>query len=129
MSDKKTPVEIPADPEQAQALLARLQQAKKLCGLLGIAQKAGKVTAGTNLVTEAIRSGSPKKCPYAVFLASDASENTKKRVTNCCTFYEIPMYRTTLTTAEIGGAIGKSGSISVVGITDSGLSEALSKLI
>jgi len=74
MSDKKTPVEIPADPEQAQALLARLQQAKKLCGLLGIAQKAGKVTAGTNLVTEAIRSGSPKKCPYAVFLASDASD-------------------------------------------------------
>ena len=98
-------------------------------GLLGIAKKAGRVVAGTNLVTDSIRAGSVSKCPCAVFLGADVSENTRKRITNCCTYYEVPLYDIPLTVAEIGDAIGKSGSTSAVGITDAGLSDALVKLI
>ena len=122
-------IRIPDDPKEAQALLESLQKRKKFAGLLGIAKKAGRVIAGTNLVTDSIRSGSVSKCPQAVFLASDASENTKKRITNCCTYYEVPLYLIPLTIAEIGDAIGKSGSVSAVGITDAGLCDALVKLI
>ncbi len=122
-------IEIPTDPKEAEMQLAKLQQAKKFTGLLGIAKKAGRVIAGTNLTAEAVRSGSPAKCPTAVFLAYDASENTKKRITNCCTFYEVPFYETEINTADMGNAIGKSGSISVVGITDRGFADALVKLI
>ena len=130
MTDKNMKdIRIPEDPAAAQALLAQLQKQKKLAGLLGIAKKAGRVVAGTNLVTDAIRSGSVSKCPAAVFMASDVSENTRKRITNCCTYYEVPLYTISLTVAEIGNAIGKSGSTSAVGITDAGLCDALVKLI
>jgi ribosomal protein L7Ae-like RNA K-turn-binding protein len=128
---KKAPSipEMPKDPKEAAKLLTQLKQAKKFSGLLGIAQKAGKVTAGTSLVTDAIRQGSQRNCPYAVFLASDASQNTQKRVENCCKYYEIPLYRTSLTTDSMGEAIGKSGAISVVGIKDAGLADALVNLL
>ncbi len=128
MTETKIP-EMPRDPKEAEALIRQLKEAKKLVGLLGIAKKAGRVIAGTNLTAEAVRSGSQSKCPYAVFLASDASENTKKRITNCCTYYEVPFYQTAVTTADMGNAIGKSGLVSVVGITDAGLAEALEKLV
>ncbi len=120
---------MPDDPKAAEALLKQLKEAKKFVGLLGIAKKAGRVIAGTNLTAEAVRSGSVSKCPYAVFVASDASENTKKRITNCCTYYEVPFYETNVSAADMGNAIGKSGLVSVVGITDAGLAEALAKLI
>ena len=130
MTDKtKETIRIPDDPKAAQALLEQLQKQKKLAGLLGIAKKAGRVIAGTNLVTDAVRSGSVSKCPHAVFLAKDVSENTRKRINNCCTYYEVPLYDIPLTSAEVGDAIGKSGSVSAVGITDAGLCDALVKLI
>ncbi|MBQ8576793.1 MAG: ribosomal L7Ae/L30e/S12e/Gadd45 family protein [Clostridia bacterium] len=120
---------MPSDPKEAEAMLRSLQAKKKFPGLLGIAKKAGKVIAGTNLTAEAVRSGAPAKMPHAVFVACDASENTKKRITNCCTYYEVPFYEIPLDTASVGNAIGKSGSISVVGVTDRGLADALVKLI
>jgi ribosomal protein L7Ae-like RNA K-turn-binding protein len=122
-------IRIPDDPRAAQQLLEQLQKKKKFAGLLGIAKKAGRVIAGTNLVTDAVRSGSPSKCPYGVFLASDVTDNTRKRITNCCTYYEVPLYEIPLTIAEVGDAIGKSCSTSAVGITDPGLCDALVKLI
>ena len=127
--NKNNTIRIPDDPKEAQALLESLQKRKKFAGLLGIAKKAGRVIAGTNMVTDSIRAGSASKCPQAVFLASDVSENTRKRITNCCTYYEIPLHPVPLTIAEIGDAIGKSGSVSAVGITDAGLCDALVKLI
>ena len=130
MTDKTIQdIRIPDDPRAAQQLLEQLQKKKKFAGLLGIAKKAGRVIAGTNLVTDAVRSGSPSKCPCGVFLASDVSDNTRKRITNCCTYYEVPLYEIPLTIAEVGDAIGKSGSTSAVGITDPGLCDALVKLI
>ncbi len=129
-NEKKIPVpEIPRDPRAAEEMLAALQAKKKFLGLVGIAMKAGKVSAGTNLVVDAIRAGSPAKCPRAVFLCEDASDNTKKRVVNACTYYEIPLYTIPVSGADLGGAIGKSGIIAAVGITDAGLSEALVKQI
>ena len=127
-AEKEIPA-VPADPKEAAKLLAALRKAKKFGGLLGIAQKAGKVVAGTALVTDGIRSGSPAKCPCVVFLASDVSDNTKKRIENCCKYYEVPMHPVRSTTAELGAFIGKSGSISAVGITDRGLADALTNLI
>jgi len=64
VTDKtKREIRIPEDPREAEALLAALQKQKKFAGLLGIAKKAGRVVAGTNLVTDSIRAGSVSKCP------------------------------------------------------------------
>ena len=117
-----------SDREKAKIMM-QVKKSKQFLGLLGIAQKAGKVVAGTNLVTEAIRSASPSKYPYAVFLASDVSENTRKRVVNCCNYYEVQLHAVSVTAEMLGKAIGKEGTISAVGITDKGLSEALANAI
>ncbi len=117
------------DPKEAAKLLMQLKKQTKFAGLLGIARKAGKVVSGTNLVTDAIRAGAPKNYPWTVFVAADASDNTKKRIQNCCTYYEIPLHPISLTAEKLGESIGKSGAISVVGITDRGLADALTNLL
>ena len=74
---------------------------KKALGLLGLAKRAGRVSSGESACKEAIRFGSS----YLILLAKDASANTKKNITDSCSFYNVP-------NAEIGdketlgGAIG-----------------------
>ena len=67
MTDKaRNDIRIPDDPKEAAALLVKLQKQKKFAGLLGIAKKAGRVIAGTNLVTDSIRSTHERGSPIAV---------------------------------------------------------------
>ncbi len=72
---------------------------------------------------EAIRSG--KKVPHLVLTAQDASENTVKRITDCCRYYEIDMECLSMTGAELGHLLGKSGEVAVVGVCDEGFAKAI----
>ena len=49
--------------------------------LLGLANRAGKIISGEELVIKEIRSGKAK----LVFFSEDASANTKKKITDKCT--------------------------------------------
>lgn len=94
--------------------------------MLGICKKAGKITVGADLVADAIRQN--KAFPL-VLLSGTASENTVKRVKNCCTFYGIPLMVLPFDGDTLGKAVGKKSTVSAVAITDKGLSDAVIALL
>lgn len=89
---------------------------------VGLARKAGKTVTGTDAVCDEIR----KKKVYLVLYASDVSQNTEKRITDCCNYYSIPHHKVDVPKDELGSAIGKSFS-ACIGIMDQSLSELISR--
>ncbi|MCL2397156.1 MAG: ribosomal L7Ae/L30e/S12e/Gadd45 family protein [Defluviitaleaceae bacterium] len=61
---------------------------KRLLSMMALARKAGKLTTGEEGCEKAIRSG----LALLVFVATDASDNTKKKFGNKTTFYDVPIY-------------------------------------
>lgn len=98
---------------------------KKLLGMFGLARKAGKVIAGTEQVTNNIRKG----IPCIVYLSTEASDNTKKRIRNCCGFYNVELYEVDITIDDMAHTIGKKGAISVIAITDMSFTAAIKSII
>ncbi|MBO4353409.1 MAG: ribosomal L7Ae/L30e/S12e/Gadd45 family protein [Clostridia bacterium] len=81
---------------------------------IGLGKKAGKIVFGTDAVCDAIREGKM----LLVLIASDASENSKKRITNCASYYKVKTETPDgLTTATLGTSIGRSPT-ACIGITD-----------
>ncbi len=91
----------------------------KTLSLLGLASKAGKVISGSEVVIKAIQ----KNQVYLVLIAKDASENTKKKIIDKCTYYNVT-HKITYNSDELGKSIGKE-SRKVVAITDRGFSNKL----
>ena len=97
----------------------------KLLSTLGLCARARKLVMGTPMVCEALRD---KKNPViAVLEASDTSANTHKKLSDKCGFYGVPLYRLTADTAGLGRAVGKTGAVAAVGVTDASLYKALEK--
>ena len=86
----------------------------KTLSYLGLCKKAGKLVCGTDMTTEAIRAGKAK----AAFTASDASANTVKRISDGCSYRNIPYFSLPFTCEQIGKAAGKSGGAASVGVLD-----------
>lgn len=86
----------------------------KLLSLLGLAAKARKLVFGTDLCRDEIRRG---KLPL-VIIASDASENTKKRISDACSFYEACLCVAPVSSADLSKRVGKLSNIAVIGVTD-----------
>ena len=89
----------------------------KLQFALGLARKAGAVVFGTQLVQDAVRHGRVQ----CVLLSSDASENTKKKISNTCAHYRVPLYPVSLTMLDVAGAIGSQRLSSAVALTPHGV--------
>ncbi|MCI1723715.1 MAG: ribosomal L7Ae/L30e/S12e/Gadd45 family protein [Lachnospiraceae bacterium] len=85
----------------------------KYLSSLGLAEKAGRVMSGELMTEKAVRSGKAK----LVFVASDSSDNTKKKFTNLCDHYNVPVYFPD-TKDVIGHAIGKEFRASLAVIDD-----------
>lgn len=98
----------------------------RLLGMMGLAVKAGKLAAGTEVVTEKIKSGKGVKL---VLIASDVSQNTLKKIVNCCEYYRTEYLQLQYTQDEISDAVGKSYLTSSVAILDRNFSEAIKKLV
>jgi len=60
----------------------------KIAGMIGLSDRAGKLIKGEENVLEAIRSGKAR----IVIVASDASDNTKKKFKDKCTYYRVDMH-------------------------------------
>ena len=58
----------------------------KILSYLGLAMKSGNVVSGEFMTENAVKSGKS----FLVILASDCSDNTKKKFRNMCEFYETP---------------------------------------
>ena len=98
---------------------------KKFLLMLGLCRKAGAMVIGTPSVTESLPKGKTK----VVFYALDASANTEKKITDKCKFYGVECVKLPLTSAEMSGAVGKSGAVCALGILDDGFKGQLIKLI
>lgn len=88
---------------------------------LGLAQVAGKVKSGTDFTVEAIRTKQAK----LVFLASDASDNTKKRVLDKARFYDVQVLEI-FDTATLSKAVGKN-NIKALAVIDQGFANMFKK--
>ena len=91
--------------------------------VIGLASKAGKTVTGESMVLEAIRNNEV----YLVIVAGDASDNTKKKFMDKCSFYNIKSI-IALDKESLGSLTGKE-SRTVIAITDEGMSKSLLKKI
>ena len=72
-------------------------------GLLGLACRAGQIVLGADIALQEIRAG---KAALAL-LDAGASEGTRKKLLDACTFRSVPVY--TLPENEISRACGRDG--------------------
>ena len=96
---------------------------QKVYGLIGLATKAGKLTAGTEACLEEIE----KKTIKLILIATDASDRTKKIFHDKCEEKKIPIYELT-TMEELSRVIGKNNKV-VIGIKDKGFGAAIHNMI
>lgn len=89
--------------------------------LISIAKKAGKIAAGEFQTENAVKSGKAS----LVVVSSEASDNTKKKFLNMCSFYEVPAYLYG-SKVELGAAIGCEFRASLA-VMDEGLSKSIQK--
>ena len=89
---------------------------------LGLAARARKIVTGETLITK-IRSNEVE----FVIIASDASDNTKKKITDKCTSYKVE-YFIACTIDELSSAIGKKNRVAL-GIQDTGFAKILKEKI
>jgi len=87
--------------------------------LLGLINRTGKLLSGTDIVLDGIRKGQV----YCVILATDASLNTTKLISDKTTYYNVPLY-IAFKSEELSHAIGKKNRM-VLGITDLGFAKKI----
>ncbi len=91
----------------------------KVHALIGLAKRAGKVVSGESAAKDSIRFG--KAC--IAIIAEDASDNTKKSITNSCKYYEVKYYIWS-NKNDLGHALGNNFN-AVVCITDHGFAKSI----
>ena len=93
----------------------------KALSMISLATKAGKTASGEFATEQSVKSFRAE----LVIVATDASDNTKKKFQNMCEFYEVPIYfygdKDTL-----GHAMGKEFRATLA-ITDPGFAKGIMK--
>ena len=95
----------------------------KVLSLIGLAMKAGKCASGETMTESETKAGKA----FLVIVARDASDNTKKKFRDMCTYYQVPLY-VIGSKEELGKAIGKEYRASLA-LTDENFSRAVIKKI
>lgn len=100
-----------------------IKKPDKVMSMLGIAAKGRNVVSGEFSVEKAVKCGKA----FLVIVSKEASDNTKKKFTNMCEFYNVPIafYGTK---DALGHAIGQQMRVNVA-ITDDGLAKSICRLL
>lgn len=93
----------------------------KILSIISLAAKAGKMVGGEFPVEKAVK----EKKAKLVIVSEEASDNTKKKFTNMCSFYKVPVYFYG-TKEQLGHYMGKEFRASVA-VLDDGFKDALEK--
>ncbi|MDR6997902.1 YlxQ family RNA-binding protein [Neobacillus niacini] len=96
---------------------------QKWMSLLGLANRARKITSGEELTVKQIQSGGAK----LILLSADASGNTTKKISDKCKSYEVPL-KIVENRHLLGHAIGKEARV-VVAVLDDGFAKKLVTLL
>ncbi len=91
----------------------------KILSMLGIAERGRNVASGEFMTEKAVK----ETKAYLVIVAADASENTKKKFRDMCTFYQVPFFEYG-TKDELAHAIGKEMRASLA-VTDQGIANSM----
>ena len=95
----------------------------KALSMLGIATKAGKTVTGEFSTEKSVKEGKA----YLVVVATDASDNTKKKFQNMCNYYHVTL-KMFSDKISLGNACGKEFRASLA-IIDAGLAKTIEKHI
>ena len=95
----------------------------KICGLLGLARRAGKLSFGT----EACKQDIEKNKIKLIIIAKDSAERTKMNFKNICKEKNIPIFEI-LNIEEISNSIGQNNK-AIIGIKDINFSNEIIKII
>ena len=90
---------------------------------MGLASRARKIISGEELVLQEIRRQTAK----CVLIAEDASEGTRKKITDKCHYYHIPLIQVDERNV-LGSAIGKEQRV-VIAVCDSGFAKKMMSYI
>lgn len=101
---------------------------KKLLSSLGLCARAGKITVGVPLICEAMRRGGVS-APRLVIEASDTSDNTHKRISDRCGYYNVRAVRIDADAMTLATAIGKQSPVGAVAVNDTQMCRLVEKYI
>lgn len=107
----------------ARQLALTQESVRRVLGVLGLAKRAGRTVAGTQMICDSLKEGKAR----LVAVAHDASDNTKKRLCDRCAFYKKQIIILPVTAAELGAAIGRGGTSAAVALTDASFVKAFVK--
>lgn len=93
-----------------------------LRGLLGLAQRAGRLQTGGDIAIAAVKTG---KAVIAL-VDESASENTVKKISDACIYYHVPLYH--LPEGLLEMSCGRSGRV-VAALTDAGFAAKIQSIL
>ena len=93
----------------------------KILSNIGLCNRARGLVVGTDIVLDNVRAGKVK----LVFLATDTSLNTQKKVQDKCNYYGVEVIKS-YSSEELSLAIGKENKM-VIGITNESFLKILKK--
>lgn len=93
----------------------------KAFGLIGLAQRAGKLLSGTDLCEKAAKEGKAK----LILMDRETAANTREKITRAAAMGEVPLMETP---EGLGDAIGKPGRV-IVAVMDAGFAGAIEKAL
>ena len=91
--------------------------------MIGLATRAGKTKSGEFSTEKSVKTGRA----FLVVIAGDASDNTKKKFRDMCTFYKVPIYCYS-DKNDLGKAMGKEFRASLA-VEDENFAKAILKEI
>ena len=91
----------------------------RILSLLGMAIMSGNLVSGEFMTEKAVKG----RKAHLVIVSEEASDNTKKKFSNMCSFYEVPLYFYE-TMEELGHCIGKTFRASLA-VTSEGLAKSI----
>ena len=89
---------------------------RKLENYLGLCRAAGGVTTGFDLVLGKVR----RKKAVFVLIADDASERTRKQISDKCDYYEVKYFPAGCASDELARLIGRKSSCAAAAFTGRG---------
>ncbi|SEN57186.1 Ribosomal protein L7Ae [Amphibacillus marinus] len=97
---------------------------QKYLNMIGLATRARKTTFGEEQIIKDVKRGQAK----LVLIASDIGLQTSKKLTDKCTFYQVPCRKMIIDRDRLSHAVGKSGRVAVA-ITDEGFAKKICSLL
>ena len=102
---------------------AKAADTARLASMIGLCRRANRLGCGAEAVNGALKTG--RAC--LVLMADDASDRTKKQLTDKCAFRAVRLLALSLTKEELGRACGLD-ELSACAVTDQQFARAIASL-